>query len=255
MSVSIGLAGALGPETIASLAPEIEAAGFETLWVNDTPDGDALVALAAAADATGRLGLATGVIPVDRRPADAIVDEVRRLGLPLDRLTLGIGSGGRRRGALELVEDAVDTLRALAPARIGVGALGPRMRRLGARAADAVVLNWLTPAVAAEQTAEAHTGEPSARVVLYVRTAVDPAASQRLADEAARYASYPNYAANFARTDTDVDETVLDGADEVRAGIRAYTDAVDEVVLRVITPDDTLASYRAFVRAAAAAVR
>jgi alkanesulfonate monooxygenase SsuD/methylene tetrahydromethanopterin reductase-like flavin-dependent oxidoreductase (luciferase family) len=251
MTVSIGLAGALGPELIGALAPQIEAAGFDALWVNDTPDGDALAALAAAGRVTERLRLATGVIPVDRRPAAAIVDDVRALALPTDRLVVGIGSGGAREGALRRVAEAIETLRALAPTRLAIGALGPRMRRLGVERADGIVLNWLTPTVAGEQSAEAHADDPQTRVVLYVRTALEPSASARLADEAHRYASYPNYAANFARTRTAVTDTVIDGADALEPRLRAYSAAVDEVVLRAITPEDTLDAYRGFLRRAA----
>ena len=73
--LSIGVAGSLGPERIARIAGAVEAAGFHALWVNDTPTGDALAAIAAAAEATDRLVLATGVLPVDRRPAAQIAAE------------------------------------------------------------------------------------------------------------------------------------------------------------------------------------
>lgn len=252
MSVSIGLAGALGPDLIAELAPEIEAAGFETLWVNDTPDGDALAALAAAAKVTESLRLATGVVPVDRRPVGDIVDAVHRSGLPLERTTIGIGSGAAQTQALRLVARAAELLRDLRPARVAIGALGPRMRRLAAESADEVVLNWLTPDTATEQADEAHALSSDSRVVLYVRTALDASASHRLSVEAQRYASYPSYAANFSRLGIDVFETVIDGAEELRSRIAAYRAAVDEVVLRAITPDDDIEAYRAFVRASAA---
>ncbi|MGL1765637.1 hypothetical protein ACSTIQ_00010, partial [Vibrio parahaemolyticus] len=67
----------------------------------------ALAALAAAARVTRTLHLATGVVPVDRRPAAQIAAEVASLALPLDRLTLGIGSGIATEGALARVGDAI----------------------------------------------------------------------------------------------------------------------------------------------------
>ena len=79
-SVSIGVAGALGPAAIASIAVAVEAAGFHALWVNDTPGADSLAAIGAAAAATDRLVLATGVVPVDRRPAAEILAAARDLG-------------------------------------------------------------------------------------------------------------------------------------------------------------------------------
>ena len=105
-ALSIGVAAAVGPQLAARLAPAVEAAGFHALWVNDTPGNDALAVLAAAARETESLVLATGVVPVDRRPPAEILDRVSALALPEDRLLLGIGSGGRREGALALVADA-----------------------------------------------------------------------------------------------------------------------------------------------------
>ena len=79
--LSIGIAAAAGPEVAEQLAPAAERAGLHALWVNDTPGNDALEVLAAAAQATERLVLATGVIPVDRRGADEIRARVAELGL------------------------------------------------------------------------------------------------------------------------------------------------------------------------------
>lgn len=248
-TVSIGVAGALGPAAIARIAAEVEAAGFHALWVNDTPGADSLAALAAAAGTTERLGLATGVVPVDRRPVAEVV--AAAAAIPSDRLTLGIGSGAARTGALALVADAVPRLREATGARILVGALGPRMRRLAATVADGALLSWLTPEVAAAQAAEARAEAPGARSVLYVRTALEPAAAGRLAKETALYGSFPAYAANLERLGIDGPRTTLDDA-RFETGLAAYRDAVDEVVLRAITPTGDADSIVAFVRAAAA---
>lgn len=253
--VSIGVAGALGPEALARLAPVVERCGFRSLWVNDTPGGDSLAALAAAADATSRLTLATGVIPVDRRHPDEVVGAVKRLQLPEDRLVLGIGAGAARNGALFLVETAVAELHEGTRAPVLVGALGPKMRRLGAERGDGVLLSWLTPEVAAEQASTARSsaaanGASGCRVALYVRTALDASADDRLAEEAGRYAGYPAYAANFERLGIRAQDTVLD-AYTFGDRIGRYRDAVDEVVLRVIAPSDSVDDHIRFVEAAA----
>lgn len=253
-AVSLGVAGSLGAELIARLAPEVEEAGFRALWVNDTPDGDAVAALAAAARTTERLILATGVIPVDRRPAPAIAADLDAAGIPADRLLLGIGSGASRSGALQRVAQAVELLRGRVSAPIIVGALGPRMRALGAERADGILLNWVPAPSAVEQAGAARDASPTARVAVYVRTAVDPAARSRLEAEAARYASFPNYAAHFARLRTDALRTTLPDAAAVRAGIRAYA-AAGEVVLRAVTATDELADYLGFVHAVAPVLR
>ncbi|WP_396646018.1 LLM class flavin-dependent oxidoreductase [Microbacterium sp.] len=247
-TVSIGLAGSLGPDAVAQIAPSVEAAGFHTLWINDTPDGDALAALAAAAGVTSTLRLATGVIPVDRRPASEIAAEVASLAVPLDRLTVGIGSGMAKEGALARVRDAIAVLHDAGVPRVLVGALGPKMRRLGAARAEGVLLNWVPPTEAAAQAEALHGVDADSHVAVYVRTAIVDAARERLAAETARYASFPNYAANFARMGVDAADTTIRDVTELGDALEAYTAAVDEVVLRAIVPDDTAAAYIEFVR-------
>lgn len=251
--VSIGLAGALGPELIARVAPLVEEAGFRTLWVNDTPQGDALAALAAAARSTSTLHLATGVIPIDRRPAPAIVDDVAALALPTDRLLLGIGSGRIRHGALESVREAVETMRSRLDARVVVGALGPRMRQLGAASSDGVLLNWLPAEEAARQSADLHDRHPGTRVIAYVRTALDEAAAPRLREEVEKYAAIPSYAANLARMGVSAADTVFADETALKAGLPAYRSGVDEVVLRAITAGDGFDELADFIERSAPA--
>ena len=244
--LSIGIAAAAGPEVAARLAPVLEQRGFHALWVNDTPDADALEVLAAAAAVTDRLVLATGVLPVDRRAAPEVARTVARLDLPQKRLVLGIGAGQLRAGALDAVGAAATTLREETAARVVVGALGPRMRRLGARKADGLLLSWLDPETAAHQAISAHAESGHAHVALYVRTAVDPAADERLRTETDRYAGFPSYAANFARLGLAPRTTVIDSAADLAGSVAAYRSAVDEVVLRAMTAAGDAESYIAF---------
>nr|WP_205834823.1 LLM class flavin-dependent oxidoreductase [Microbacterium sp. CFH 90308] len=252
--MSIGIAAAAGPELAARIAPLLERAELHALWVNDTPGHDSLAVLAAAARVTERLVLATGVIPVDRRPPAEVLARVDELGLPVDRLVLGIGSGAGAAGSLARVSAALTTMRATVRSErpgVVVGALGPRMRRLGAEASDGLLLSWLTPDRARAQTDDAHRLEPAAHVALYVRAASDPAARARLAAEAERYAGYPSYAANFTRLGIAARDTVI-GPDRVGDGIRHYRDSADEVVLRAIVADETPEDYERFVEAVVA---
>ncbi|RIX27591.1 LLM class flavin-dependent oxidoreductase [Amnibacterium setariae] len=255
--VSIGVPGAIGEAATRVLAPRVEAAGFAGLWLNDSPQGDSLAGLAAAAEATEHLRLATGVIPVDRRPGPALLEDLARTGVPQQRLTLGIGSGQLRTGALRAVGEAVDLLRAETGAAIVVGALGPRMRALAAERSDGALLSWLPPQAAAEQAAELRElgrraqGE-APRIALYARAIVDEAARPVLEREAAQYAAYPAYAANFTRLGVDALDTVLPRAGgDLAAGVAAYDGAVDELVLRAITPTGSLDDLLAFVDRAA----
>lgn len=244
--LSIGIAAAAGPEVAARLAPVLERHGFHALWVNDTPGADALELLAAAAAVTDRLVLATGVLPVDRRSADDVIAAVDRLALPQKRLLLGIGSGQLRTGALDAVGHAIRRLREGTAARVVVGALGPRMRRLGAAQADGLLLSWLDPQTAARQAVSAHAAAADAHVALYVRAAVDPAADARLREETERYAGFAAYAANYARLGLAPQATVIDSAADLGGAVAAYRSAVDEVVLRAITAGDDAAAYVSF---------
>ena len=235
--VSIGLPGATPHDVIEAFAPQSEAAGFRALWLNDTPNGDSLAGLAVAAGVTSSLELGTGVIPLDRRSAADIVTALD--GLPLDRLIIGVGTGGAKHG-LALTEESVAELRAGTTARIAVGALGPKMRALASRVADAVLLNWLTPKAAAAQRSS--LVEP-VETVLYVRTALSPDAQPALRAESERYGSYPAYAANFDRIGATPLETTIQSVDR----IPDYLTAVDELVLRVITREPSLVEYERFL--------
>lgn len=251
--LSIGIAAAAGPDLAARIAPAVERAGLHALWVNDTPGHDALEVLAAAARTTAHLVLATGVIPVDRRGPAEVLAQIDRLGLPADRLVLGIGSGQGAVGALDRVRDAARELRAGTPSRVVVGALGPRMRRLGAEASDGLLLSWLSPERAADQAAEAHALAPGSHVALYVRTATDAAAIGALDAEAAQYGGYPAYAANFTRLGIDAADTVIrPGA--VGDGLRAYRESVDEVVLRAVTASGAVDEYLGLIDGVSAAI-
>lgn len=253
-SISIGLHGATPHDLIRELAPRIEAAGFTTLWLNDTPQGDSLTGLAAAASVTSTLALGAGVIPLDRRPARAIAAALA--DLPADRLSLGLGTGAAHQG-LATMTDALTLLREHTEARLVVGGLGPKMRRLGAKHADGVLLNWLTPETAVEAQAELRAdaaGRP-VRGILYVRTTTDAAARAALELEAASYARYPAYAANFERLGISALDATIDGTSGAVLSDRLaqYTAAVDEVVVRAIVAEPTFDHYAQFIDAVAAA--
>ncbi|MEO5534584.1 MAG: LLM class flavin-dependent oxidoreductase [Pseudolysinimonas sp.] len=235
---SIGLAGTLGPERIARLAVHVEAAGYRALWVNDNPGGDSLAPIAAAAQVTTTLGLATGIVPLDRVTAAELG---RRVGdLPHDRIRIGVGSGNAVHG-LALLEAGIAELRAATDVPVLIGALGPRTRRLAARVADGILFNWLSPVTAALAMAQLATDTPEGRPVgagvLYARTIVEPEARAALEAEAAKYAGHPAYSANFARLGITPLEATIDLGDP--ESLEAFQDVVDELVLRVITATGT----------------
>lgn len=237
---SIGLIGTTPAEHVRALAPRIERLGFHALWLNDVPGGDSLAGLREASAVTSGLGLATGVIPLDRRPAASLDLD----GLPAERTLVGIGSG-RADKPLGLVRDGLAELRARTSASLAVGALGPKMRELAAHEADAVLLNWLTPDAGAAAREELHrqAAGREVRAVLYARTIVEPAARPPLEEESARYQSFPAYAANFARLGFGALDTTIADAER----LAAYDGHVDELVLRAITPSGSLDELERFV--------
>ncbi|MBC7590188.1 MAG: LLM class flavin-dependent oxidoreductase [Salinibacterium sp.] len=246
--VSIGLAGATDRRIIEALAPTIESLGFRGLWLNDTPDGDALAALAVASAVTTTLKLGTGVIPLDRRGPTEIIGALG--GLPQGRLTLGVGSGAARH-PLGLVKDGVRVLTERSEASIVVGALGPKMRRMAAETSDGVLFNWLTPTAAADAMSDLRRDAVGREVrgVLYIRTAMTADARGALRAEAERYGSYPAYAANFERIGASAIETTIDGTvpGSLAARVGEYEKHVDEVVLRAITAEQSLEAYLEFL--------
>jgi alkanesulfonate monooxygenase SsuD/methylene tetrahydromethanopterin reductase-like flavin-dependent oxidoreductase (luciferase family) len=244
-AVSIGITNLTEQAAVVALAPRIERLGFHALWVNDLAGADSLERLRGAAGVTESLHLATGVIPLDRRPAASLELD----GLPVARTTIGIGSG-RAAKPLGLVRDGIRSLRERTEASVVVGALGPRMRELAATRADGALLNWLTPGAATDATAELHRdaehaegGARPGRSVLYARTIVDASARPALEREAASYEGFPAYAANFERLGfAAMDATVADAS-----ALAAYEGTVDELVLRAITPSNSLAELERFV--------
>jgi alkanesulfonate monooxygenase SsuD/methylene tetrahydromethanopterin reductase-like flavin-dependent oxidoreductase (luciferase family) len=253
-----GVAGAVPHEIIQELAQAAEQSGFATFWVNDTPQGDGLAALAAAAGVTTRIGLGVGVIAVDRQPGAVIARRITELDLPESRLIVGIGSGGAMHGTVEIVRTAIGAIRPASKARIVVGALGPRMCRLGGESADGVLLNWLTPGPAtisaqAIHEAAANAGRRNAHVAGYVRTALGEAALPKLQAEANRYEGIPNYARHFARMGIRAFDTAVLGESrtEIAATLGKFEEAWDETVVRAITANDSAEEYLALLEATA----
>ncbi|MGI8478084.1 MAG: LLM class flavin-dependent oxidoreductase [Thermomicrobiales bacterium] len=259
-SRGFGVAGNLDRAIIAELASGAEAAGYSTFWANDTPDGDGLEALATAARATATIRLGVGVLPVDRLPAETIVARIRSLDLPESRLTIGIGSGSLRVGAIGAVAQAAERLRALTSAKIVIGALGPKMCAAAGAHADGVLLNWLTPEFAIDlrriaETAAADKGAAEPWIGAYVRTALPGPGSGRLIEEGTRYASYPQYGAHFTRMGVQPVETCAMGdGDAIGSRLRAFDAAVDETVVRAVAAAETLNAYLAVLRAGSPAI-
>lgn len=251
-----GVAGSLDHTIVETLAPAVERAGYASFWANDTPGGEGLASLAAAARATKTIDLGVGVIPLDRIPPKQIAVRLAELALPLGRVIVGVGSGAARTGTVELVRQAVVELKRQVPVRVYVGALGPRMCRLGGEVADGLLLSWLTPEAAkaaagfVKEGADA-AGRPVPVLASYLRAAL-PAAEAKLRQEADRYAGYPVYAAHFARFGVKAIETTVFGTEpEIQRKLARFDGLLDEVIVRAIAAEESGRSYLELVKACA----
>jgi alkanesulfonate monooxygenase SsuD/methylene tetrahydromethanopterin reductase-like flavin-dependent oxidoreductase (luciferase family) len=245
-------------DVIAATAREVEALGYASFWVNHPGPVDGLAALGAAARATRRIALGIGVIPLNTRGPASIVEGIRAHALPVTRLLLGVGSPNP--GALGRVRAGVAELRAALAGRLVVAALGPRMCELAGEVADGVLFNFVTPEharVSAERVRAGarRAGRPVPTLYSYVRVALGAASRPRLQEEADRYGKIPAYADNFARMGVKPIETTImaETPEALRAAVACWDGIVDELVLRAITPADTVEQVSALVRAATAA--
>ncbi len=255
MGYGFALFAGTAPEIIRASAREAEGLGYDSFWVNHPGSTDGLVALGLAAKETRRIDIGIGVIPLHTREPDSIVQGVRANTLPLDRLLLGVGSPNP--GALKRVRAGVAALRSQLPARLVVAALGPQMCRVAGEVADGVLFNWLTPEharLAGEwvRAGAAAAGRRPPKLFAYVRLALGSAARDRLLTEAARYAAIPAYADHFARMGVKPAETAIaaESPDAIPLALGKWRGAVDEVVFRAITGEDTVEENLALLRAA-----
>src|SRR5207249_132211 len=143
-----------------------------------------------------RLRLGVGVLPLDRHTPEAIAARVKALGLPPERLWLGVGSGRSPR-PFGIVRDALPALRAALPGvAIVVGAVGPQMLRLAGEIADGALMNWMTPPTIEQAKVQFGAGSRT-KALQYVRAALEPGGRERIGREAAGYNRSPHYARAF----------------------------------------------------------
>ncbi|MCC6791366.1 MAG: LLM class flavin-dependent oxidoreductase [Thermomicrobiales bacterium] len=244
-----GIAAAIDPDFVEPLAVAAEAAGYATFWTNDTPGAEGLAVLGKVARVTSRIRLGVGVIPLDRRSPADIVAAIEADEVPIDRLILGVGSGGRHKGSLELVRDGLEELQRLTACRTAVGALGPKMIELSGRS-NAALLNWMTAAWV-ESAAAGLRAAGGTEIISYVRTAL-PESRALLEKEAARYTAVPAYGRHFDRMGVAAFDTSAFGdADAIQAKLATFDGVLDETVVRSIVGESTLAANLALLEAAA----
>lgn len=256
MRLGFGIAGGPDVEALAPLAGELERLGFDSVWANDNPMGEGLAMLAGWAGTSRALYLGLGVLALDRHRPEAIAARVAELGLPRERLLLGLGAGFSEH-PVAAVREGIGALRPLLPGvRLVVAAMGPRMCELAGEIGDAALLNWMTPERAAWARERVRAGEraggrPEGTVPVYgyVRAAIGEDAGERLERESEWYAQAPHYARHFAAMGVEAKDVGATAVDPARLTdlLRAYG-AYDVAVVRALAHrslDDLLAVARA----------
>ena len=235
---------------VREVAREIEEMGWPTLWRPESTGRDALISASVLLDATSRLNVATGIAQIyARHPVTTAAAQKTLFEAHEGRFLLGLGvahassvEGIRRLDYSTPYSDMVTYLEAMADAPYTaieaatkpptvLAALGPRMLKLSAAAADGAHPYFTPP----EHTAMARgiLGEgpllaPEQMVV--IDTDLDRARNVARTNMA-RYLRLPNYANNLLRcgfTQTDID----DMSDRLVDGIVACGD-IGATVLRV----------------------
>lgn len=194
----IGVPSWLGTDGIASLASLAEHRGYASFWFNCVaPDADPALMLQAALEATDRITIGVGVVPLDVYPVEDLARDLVARGCDIPRVIVGVGSGATRAGSLERVQQGLSTLRAAVPqVELSVGTGSERMTRVAREHAESVLLS-MTPLSRVETItgwlagpAEPRTGR-GFTVDRYHRVAVGADAVDHLTKEMVAYRMWP----------------------------------------------------------------
>jgi alkanesulfonate monooxygenase SsuD/methylene tetrahydromethanopterin reductase-like flavin-dependent oxidoreductase (luciferase family) len=248
-----------------------EQTGYEALFLPEISGREAFSTLAGLSRATYRIGLGTGVVPLDTRTPDVVaMGAVTLQEMSASRAILGIGVGTPAKGSLARLRTTILFLRTVFAGRpatlpngesfqltldagpvgipIWVAALGPKTMRLAGELADGVLLNWCTPervAVAAKEVrmgAETVGRNPAdVTVAAYVRACVgqeDRVALAALRAPAGEYASMPGYRRQF--DDSGLSEEAAKAAAAAASG--AYSGVPERLVRSVCLLGDARAA-------------
>ena len=239
MSRGFGVAAGLDPAIATPLAARCADLGYASVWSNDTPVASGLETLAVFAEGSDQVDLGVAVLALDRHEPQAIAARIADLGLPRERLWIGVGAGFSPK-PLTAMREALPSLRdALGEIRLVLAAMGPKMCAFAGAEFDGVFFNWMTPGFAASarkhvERGATEAGRDAPPVFGYVRTAVGADAAERLAKEESFYRNlHDGYRNHFGRLD-EPEGTVgvaAADADAAQVALSAY-DALDVTVVR-----------------------
>ncbi len=134
---AFGVAAGLDPEIASSLAARCQELGYGSVWSNDTPMASGLETLAAFAEGADSVDLGVAVIALDRHEPNEIAAKVEALGLPRERLWLGVGAGFSKKPLTAMKEGLPALREALPGIRLVLAAMGPKMCALPAPSSTA----------------------------------------------------------------------------------------------------------------------
>ena len=178
-----------------ALVRDAEARGYDSAWVGETAGGDAITLMTLIASHTQRIGVASGVIPIQTRSPIILGMSAATLAhVAPGRVSLGLGvssriiveqwHGSTFHGGLGQMREVVQIVRMTAagervnfegkyyrlknfrsmaplppsPPKIILAALGPEMLELAGEIADGVLLNWIPPEAVAASIAHLQAG-------------------------------------------------------------------------------------------------
>lgn len=238
-SRGFGVAAGLDPDVARPLAERCAELGFASMWSNDHPGAKGLETLAEFGGAAPGLDLGVAVIALDRTPPETIAADLERLDLDPSRLWLGVGAGFSEKPLTRMRESLPNLREKLPGVRLVLAAMGPKMCALAGAEYDGAFFNWMTPEFAAGARAKVEAGaqgagRPTPPVFGYVRTAVGPDATERLAKEESFYRDlhdgYRNHFARLAEPEGTVGVAAAD-ATKAQEQLAAY-EALDTIVVR-----------------------
>lgn len=257
---------------VRELAQEIEEMGWPTLWRPESTGRDALVSSSVLLDATSRLVVASGIAQIyARHPVTTAAAQKTLFEAHEGRFLLGLGvshapsvEGIRKLDYRTPYTDMVAYLEAMKEAPYTavepatkpptvLAALGPRMLKLSAEAADGAHPYFTPP----EHTAAARdilgTGPLLAPEQMVVIDSNLDRARSVARTNMARYLRLPNYTNNLLRygfTQTDIDDItdrLVDGIvacgdiDVTVDRVQQHLDAgADHVCIQVLVADNDL---------------
>ena len=235
-----GVAAGLEPEVATPLAAKCAELGYSSIWSNDHPGAKGLETLAAFAEGSDSLDLGVAVIALDRQGPEEIAADIERLGLPKERLWIGVGAGFTEKPLTKMRESLPQLREALPDVRLVLAAMGPKMCALGGATYDGVFFNWMSPDFITgaknnvEFVAKEGHRDPAPPIFGYVRTAVGDDAEARLAKEESFYRDlHDGYRNHFARLGAEPGTVGIAAtdADAAQKALAEY-DALDTIVVR-----------------------